>query len=97
MYTRSNSRDEGLIISKKLFYIQDKNVLIELKLLYYIKSIPIAMCNNIYTPIGLMNRIRYISMGIVSDDNDIFYFQLVNNQVINCINKISTKCKYNFV
>lgn len=44
------------------------------ELLYNIKSIPTIIFSNIYIPIGLINRVRYIFISIVLNDNDIFNF-----------------------
>lgn len=47
---------------------------------------PIALFTNICTPIGLVNKVKYISKGIVPDDDDILNLELVNHQINNCSN-----------
>ena len=77
--------------------MQSTNAVNRSRLQYYIKSIPIAGFNNIYIPINWINESRYISVGIISDDDGIFNLQPVDNQVNNCNNLFLIRYKYNFV
>lgn len=52
--------------------MQDGSIVIGSRLLYYIKSMPIAVFSNICTSISLMYKIRYQVINIILDDNDIF-------------------------
>ena len=58
---------------------------------------PTVVLSNICTSIGLVNRARYISVDIISDDDNIFNLQLVDNQVNNCSNPLLPRFKYNFM
>lgn len=97
LYIRLKTRDENLIISKKLFQIQDKTIITRSGLLYYTKSILTAALNNICTFIGLMNEARYISIKIIPNNNSMINYQLIDNQANNCNNLLLTKYKYNYV
>ena len=78
--------------------MSDGGVITRPRLLYYTKGMLIAVFSNVYTLIDLMNGARYMSIEIVlNDDAGIFNLQLVDNQVNNHNNLISTRCKYNFV
>lgn len=55
------------------------------------------MLSNIYTPIGLVNRARYISIDIILDDNDMINYLLIDNQANNYSNLLLTKYKYNYI
>ena len=83
--------------SKKLFHVQDRGAITRPGLLYYTKSMLITVLSTICTPISLVNKARYISVGIVLDDDNMFNLQLVDNQANNYSNLFSTRCKYNFV
>lgn len=58
---------------------------------------PITVLSNVYTPLRLVNRVRYIFVGIVLDHDSIFNLRLVDNQDNNCSNLLSIKCKYNSI
>ena len=77
--------------------MQDEGAVTGQKLLYYTKGMPTVVFSNVYTPIGLVNRARYISIGIASDDKGIFNLRLVDNQANNYSNLLLLRCKYNFV
>ncbi len=85
------------MLSEKLFQVHDRDAVTKPGLLYYTKGMPTAMFSNVYTPIDLVNKARYISIGIVSDDDGMFNLRLVDNQANNCSNLLLTRCKYNFV
>lgn len=68
-----------------------------LRLLYYTKGMLTAIFSNICTLLSLVNRARYISIGIVPDNNGIFNLRLVGNQANNSSNLLLIKCKYNFL
>ncbi len=82
---------------KKLFQVQDRGAVTGPGLPYYTEGMPIAVLSNVCTPIGLVNRARYISVGIVPDDDGMFNLRLVDNQANNCSSLLSTRWKYNFV
>ncbi len=71
-HTRSKTRNENLVTSEKLFQVQDGGAVTGPGLLYYTKGIPTAVLSNVCTPLSLVNGARYISVGIVLDDNSIF-------------------------
>ncbi len=96
-YTRSITRNENLVTSKKLFQVQDGGAVAGPGLLYYTKGMPIAILSNVCILISLVNKARYISIGIVLDDDDMFHLRLLDNQANNCNNLFLTRCKYNFV
>ena len=96
-HTRSKTRNQNLVISKKLFQVQDWGAVTGQGLLYYIKSMPTTVLSNVCTFIGLVNEARYISISIVSDKNGLFNLQQVDNQANNSRNLLSTRCNYNFV
>ncbi len=83
--------------SEKLFQVQDGGAVTGPGLLYYTKGMPTAVLSNICIPIGLVNGARYISVGIVPNDDGMFNLRLVDNQANNCSNLLSTRWKYNFV
>lgn len=56
-----------------------------------------ALFNNVCISIGLVNGAGYISVCIVSNDDDMFNLRLVYNQAINYSDLLSTRCKYNFM
>ena len=56
-----------------------------------------TVLSNIYTLIGLVNGAKYISVGIILDNDGMFNLQLVNNQANNYSNLLSSRFKYNFV
>lgn len=62
------------MLGKKLFQIQDGSPVTKSGLLYYPKSISIAMLSNVYTLIGLVNGVRYQVVGIISDENGMLNF-----------------------
>ena len=92
-YIRSKTRNGNLVTSKKLFPVQDRGVVIGPGLLYYTKGMPTAMLSNVYTPISLMNRARYISVSIVLNDDNMFNLRLVDNQANNYSNPLLPRCK----
>ena len=96
-HTRSKTRNENLVISEKLFQVQDRGIVTGPRLLYYTKGMSTAMFSNIYTPIGLVNGAKYISIDIISDDDGMFNLRLVDNQANNCSNLLLSKFKYNFM
>ena len=96
-HTRSKTRNKNLVISKKLFQVQDGGVVTRPGLLYYTKGISIVVFSNICIPISLENGARYISIGIVLDDNGIFNLQLVDNQANNYSNLFLLRYKYDFM
>ena len=55
------------------------------------------MLNDVCILIDLVNRAKYISVGIVLDNNSIFNLQLVDHQANNYSNLLLPRCKYNFV
>lgn len=77
--------------------MQDKGTVTRPGLLYYIKGVFTAVLSNIHTPISLMNRDKYTSVGIVLDDDSMFNLRLVNNQANNYSNLLLNRCKYNLV
>ena len=83
--------------SEKLFQVQNRSAVTGPRLLYYTKSMPTTMLSNIYTPIDLVNRTKYISINIVPEDDGIFNLRLVNNQANNCSNLLSPRFKYTFM
>lgn len=58
-HIRSKIRSKNLVFGKKLFQVQDKNIVIWPELLYYTKNMPTTMFSNIYTSISLVNEARY--------------------------------------
>lgn len=58
-HTRSKIRVENFMLGKKLFKMQNKGTIVRSRLLYYTKSMPIAVFDNIYILINLVNRARY--------------------------------------
>ncbi len=71
-HTRSKTRNENLVTSKKLFQVQDGGAVTGPGLLYYTEGMPTAVLSNVCTPIGLVNGARYISVGIIPDDDGMF-------------------------
>lgn len=69
-YIRIKIRGRNSILGKKLFKMQDKDIVTRLKLLYYTKNFFIVILNNLYTSIGLVNRAKYQAINIVSDNNN---------------------------
>ncbi len=65
--------------------------------LYYTKGMPTALLSNVYSLIDLINGARYISVGIVPEDDGMFNLRIVDNQANNCSNLLLIKYKYNFV
>ena len=49
--------------------MQDRSTITRPGLLYYTESMPIAVFSNVCIPIGSVNGARYISVGIVPDDD----------------------------
>ena len=96
-HTRLKTRNRNLMTSKKLFQVQDRSAITGPRLLYYTKGMLTIVFSNVYTPIDLVNRVRYISIGIILNDNGMFNLQLVNNQANNCSNLFLPRCKYNFM
>ncbi len=80
-----------------MFQIQDGGPITRPILLYYTEGMPIAMFSNVCIPISLVNGVRYISVGIVSDDDNMSNLRLVDNQANNYSNLFLTRYKYNFV
>lgn len=62
------------MLSKKLFQLKNRGIIIRLELLYYLKNIPIAMLNNMCILIGLINRAEYQAVDIVLDENSMSNF-----------------------
>ena len=50
------------------------------------------MLSNVCTPIGLVNGAKYISTGIILDDNNILNLRLVDKQAKNCSNLLLPEC-----
>lgn len=96
-HTRSKTKNKNLVTSKKMFQVQDRDAITRPRLLYYTKGILVIVLSNIYTSFSPVNRIRYISIGIVLDHDSIFNLRLVDNQANNCSNLLSIKCKYNSI
>lgn len=96
-HIRSKTRNKNLVTSKKIFQVPDGGAITRLGLLFYTKSIPITILSNVYTSLGLVNRVRYISVSIVLDHDSIFNLRLVDNQDNNCSNLLSIKYKYNSI
>lgn len=67
----SKARSKNLVSSKKLFQLQDQNIVTRRKLLYYTKDISTTMLNSVSTSINLINKARYQTVDIILNNNDI--------------------------
>lgn len=70
-YIRSKTKNENLLSNKKICQVQDRRAVTRPRLLYYTKDISTIVLSNICTSISVVNRVRYLVVGIVLDNNNI--------------------------
>lgn len=73
-FIKSKIRGGNFMLNKKLFQMQDRGMVIEIKLLYYTQSMPTTVLSNVYILINLMNKARYQAIDIIPNNNAKFNF-----------------------